>query len=54
MAQKIASFDPLAVRRAKYAIIKGLDMSLHDGLELKKGLILKRRHSSGEMISATE
>ena len=43
MALKIASFDPDAVRRAKEAIIKGIDMSLQEGLELEKRLILKRR-----------
>lgn len=45
MAIKIASFDPEAVRRAKEAITKGIDMSLQDGLELEKRLILKRRPS---------
>jgi enoyl-CoA hydratase/carnithine racemase len=37
-ALKIASFDPDAVRRAKQAVIKGLDMSLQDGLDLEKRL----------------
>jgi enoyl-CoA hydratase/carnithine racemase len=54
MAQKIASFDPVAVRQAKYAVIKGLDMPLRDGLELEKRLILQRRHFPGEMISTIE
>jgi methylglutaconyl-CoA hydratase len=35
IAQKIASYDPLAVRNAKQAVIKGLDMSLEQGLELE-------------------
>ena len=45
MARKIASFDPEAVRRAKEAITRGIDMSLQEGLELEKRLILKRRSS---------
>jgi enoyl-CoA hydratase len=42
MALRIASFNPEAVRRAKEAITKGLDMSLQEGLELEKRLVLKR------------
>jgi enoyl-CoA hydratase/carnithine racemase len=45
IALRIASFDPEAVRRAKEAITKGLDMSLQEGLELEKRLILKRKSS---------
>ena len=45
MALRIASFDPEAVRRAKEAIAKGLDMSLQEGLELEKRLALKRESS---------
>jgi enoyl-CoA hydratase len=46
MAQKIASFDPDAVRSAKEAITKGIDMSLQDGLELEKRIILRGRPSA--------
>jgi enoyl-CoA hydratase len=53
MAHKIASFDPHAVRRAKEAIIRGIDMSLQEGLELEKRLILKRRSSEGDKTSGT-
>ncbi len=35
MAKKIASFDAAAVRNAKQAVIKGLDLSLEQGLELE-------------------
>ncbi len=35
VAQKIASFDPAAVRNAKQAVIKGMDMSLDQGLDLE-------------------
>ena len=45
MAKKIAAFDREAVRCAKEAITKGIDMSLQEGLELEKRLIPKRRSS---------
>jgi enoyl-CoA hydratase len=45
MALRIVSFDSEAVRRVKEAITKGLDMSLQEGLELEKRLILKRKSS---------
>ena len=38
MARKIASFDPIAVRNAKQAVVRGLDLSLREGLELEKRL----------------
>jgi enoyl-CoA hydratase/carnithine racemase len=38
MAKKIASHDPIAVRNAKQAVVKGLDLSLQEGLELEKRL----------------
>jgi enoyl-CoA hydratase/carnithine racemase len=53
MALKIASFDPHTVRLAKEAIIKGNDMSLQEGLELEKRLILQRRSSEGDKTSVT-
>jgi enoyl-CoA hydratase len=40
-ALKIATFDPKAVRLAKQAIVKGLDMSLQEGLELERRLSIK-------------
>jgi enoyl-CoA hydratase/carnithine racemase len=45
IARRIASFYPEAVRRAKEAITKGLDMSLQEGLELEKRLVFKRESS---------
>jgi enoyl-CoA hydratase/carnithine racemase len=39
MAQKIASFNPIAVRNAKQAVVRGLDLSLSEGLELEKRLV---------------
>ncbi len=48
IALRIASFYPEAVRRAKEAITKGLDMSLQEGLELEKRLVLKRESSDAQ------
>jgi enoyl-CoA hydratase len=38
IAHKIASFDPMAVRNAKEAIVRGLDLPLSEGLNLEKRL----------------
>jgi enoyl-CoA hydratase/carnithine racemase len=38
MARRITSFSPMAIRNAKQAVVKGLDLSLAEGLELEKGL----------------
>jgi enoyl-CoA hydratase len=38
LAQKIAALNPLAVRAAKEAIVRGSDMCLAEGLELEKRL----------------
>jgi len=40
MAFRIASLDTEAVRRAKEAVVRGIDMSLQQGLELEKRLII--------------
>lgn len=37
-AKKIAAFDPSAVRYIKQAVVKGMDRSLSDGLDLEKML----------------
>ena len=37
-AKKIASLDPIAVKYAKEAVMKGLDLPLSEGLDLEKGL----------------
>jgi enoyl-CoA hydratase len=39
MARKIASCEPAAVRSAKEAVVRGMDMSLQEGLELEKLLV---------------
>lgn len=49
MAKKIASFDPMAVRYAKQAVVRGLDLPLAEGLELERRLAssLQRPRSGG-------
>jgi enoyl-CoA hydratase len=42
LAGTIASYHPAAVRSAKQAILRGLDMSLQQGLELEKSLAVRR------------
>jgi enoyl-CoA hydratase/carnithine racemase len=46
MARKIASHDPMAVRYAKEAVVRGLDMSLQEGLDLEA--LLASRLKKGE------
>ena len=41
MAEKIASCDPLAVRYAKEAVVRGSDLPLAAGLELEKSLAVR-------------
>jgi enoyl-CoA hydratase len=38
MAKKIASYPPMAVRNAKQAVVRGLDLTLTEGLNLEKML----------------
>jgi enoyl-CoA hydratase/carnithine racemase len=45
MAQTIASFDPQAVRNAKQAVMKGMDMSLAQGLDLEWRLAERTKQS---------
>jgi len=47
LAERIRSFDPLAVSLAKQAVKRGLDMSLAEGLQLEKmlGKILLNRQT---------
>lgn len=48
MAKKIASYNPLAVRNAKQAVMRGLDLSLGEGLDLEKRLALEVASMSGQ------
>ena len=43
MAKKIASYDAIAVRNAKQAVVRGLDLPLTEGLELEKRLAFELR-----------
>jgi enoyl-CoA hydratase len=43
MARKIASHNPAAVRFAKQAVVRGMDMSLQEGLNLERILAFRLR-----------
>jgi enoyl-CoA hydratase len=54
MAKRIASFDPMAVRSAKQAVLRGLDLPLSEGLNLEKRLaselrLMRRIGTEGEV-----
>ncbi len=40
VARRIASFDPEAVRSAKQAVLRGMDLSLSEGLDLERRLAM--------------
>jgi enoyl-CoA hydratase/carnithine racemase len=48
MAKKIASYDSLAVRNAKQAVVRGLDLPLMEGLELEKRFAFELRLRTGK------
>ncbi len=48
VARKLASYDPLAVRNAKQAVIQGMDLSLDQGLELEQRLAARTKLSLTE------
>ena len=47
MARKIASYNPIAVRNAKQAVMRGLDLTIAEGLNLEKLLALEVASFSG-------
>ena len=47
MAEKIASHNPVAIRSAKQAVVRGLDLSLAEGLHLEKMLASRLRAKTG-------
>lgn len=47
MARQIAAFDPAVVRNAKQAVIRGLDLSLEQGLAIERTLASGKRLSIG-------
>jgi len=44
-ADRIAAHDPKVIRSAKKAVLRGLDLSLDQGLELERRLALRINHS---------
>jgi enoyl-CoA hydratase/carnithine racemase len=56
MAVKIASHDPVAVRYAKRALVRGLELPLNEGLYLEKLLAsrLKPKADPGKNSKAME
>ena len=48
MARKIAAHDPAAVRFAKQAVVRGMDMSLKEGLNLERILASRLRKERSE------
>lgn len=51
MAKKIASYNPMAVRNAKKAVVRGLDLPLTEGLELERILASELRLVSGQKVN---
>ncbi len=51
MAKKIASYDAIAVRNAKQAVVRGLDLPLTEGLELEKRLASELRLATGKVAN---
>jgi enoyl-CoA hydratase len=47
MAGKIASYHPMAVRNAKQAVTRGLDLSLREGLDLERKLACELTSMAG-------
>jgi enoyl-CoA hydratase/carnithine racemase len=54
MAKKIASYHPMAVRNAKKAVLRGLDLSLAEGLELEKMLAASLASESKQRLDLGE
>jgi len=54
MARKIASHDPVAVRYAKQAVVKGLDLTLAQGLDLEKRLAARLAGSAQRVRNSSK
>ena len=48
MARKIAAYNPIAVRNAKKAVMRGLDLTLKEGLDLEKMLASQLAATAGQ------
>jgi enoyl-CoA hydratase len=53
MARKIASYDPIAVRNAKQAVVRGLDLPLPQGLDLERRLASELSLMTGRGVGKT-
>jgi enoyl-CoA hydratase len=51
MAKKIASYHPIAVRNAKKAVVRGLELPLPEGLELERRLASELRLLTGKKVN---
>lgn len=54
IAEKIASHDVTAVRAAKQAVLRGLDLTLEQGLDLEKRLAYKVRGHASSAVNVGE
>jgi enoyl-CoA hydratase/carnithine racemase len=54
LARRIASFDPRAVRNAKQAVLRGLNLPLSEGLRLERQLASALKYSPGEGTKGPE
>ena len=52
MAKKIASCNPMAVRNAKQAVVRGLDLTLIEGLDLERRLASELKLALGQQADA--
>lgn len=50
IAEKIASYDPMAVTNAKRAVVRGLDLPLTEGLDLERRLASELRLAAGQEL----
>jgi enoyl-CoA hydratase/carnithine racemase len=51
MAKKIASYNPIAVRNAKEAVVRGLELPLPEGLQLERRLASELRLLAGKKVN---
>jgi enoyl-CoA hydratase/carnithine racemase len=54
LAKKIASYDPMAVRNAKEAVLRGSDLPLTVGLDLERRLASALRGVAGKRGADSE
>jgi enoyl-CoA hydratase/carnithine racemase len=54
MAKKIASYNPMAIRYAKQAVVRGLDLTLTEGLDLEKRLAFQLASVSSQRVKKVD